>query len=73
MANIHVKSEVAGTLWKAEAKVGQTVAQDDVLLIIECMKMEIPVVAPAGGTVAEIKIAEGEQVAEEQVLVVIEG
>lgn len=72
MAIIKIESETAGTVWKLETQPGKRVAQDDVLLIVECMKMEIPVVAPSDGTVAEIRVAEGEVVAEQQVLVVLE-
>lgn len=64
--------EPAGTVWKLETQPGKRVSQDDVLLIVECMKMEIPVVAPSNGTVAEIRVAEGDLIAEQQVLVVLE-
>ncbi len=59
-----VRTEVAGNVWKVEVAVGQTVAAGDVLVIIESMKMEIPVEAPAGGVVKAIRVAEGEPVAE---------
>ena len=72
MTIIKVESETAGTVWKLETKAGSRVAQDDVLLIVECMKMEIPVLAPADGTVSEIRVAEGDLVSEQQVLVVLE-
>jgi biotin carboxyl carrier protein len=72
MAIIKVESETAGTIWKLESEVGKRVAKDDVLLIVECMKMEIPVVAPADGTIAEIRVAEGDVIAEQQVLLVLE-
>lgn len=68
-----VKSEIAGRIWKVLASVGQSVAADDSLLIIESMKMEIPVVAPRNGVIREIRVAEGDEIAEGQLLAVITG
>jgi biotin carboxyl carrier protein len=67
-----VGSEVAGKVWKIEVAVGQAVAAEDTLVIIESMKMEIPVDAPRAGTVAEIRVAEGDSVAEGQVVVILD-
>lgn len=64
-----VLSEVSGSVWKVEVAVGQVVAAGDTLLIVESMKMEIPVEAPVGGTVTEVLVAEGEAVADGQWLV----
>jgi len=61
---VKVRTEVAGNVWKVEVAVGQAVAAGDVLVIIESMKMEIPVEAPADGVVAAICVAEGDSVAE---------
>lgn len=72
MPSIKVESEVAGTVWKVEAAAGQQVSQDDVILIIESMKMEIPVTAPASGRIAAIRVAEGDPVTDQQVLAVLE-
>jgi biotin carboxyl carrier protein len=66
-----VLSEVAGSVWKIEVAVDQAVAVGDTLLIVESMKMEIPVSAPKAGTVAEIRTAEGEPVADGQLLVIL--
>ncbi len=66
-----VLSEVAGSVWKIEVAVGQAVAEGDTLLIVESMKMEIPVSAPKAGKVAEIRTAEGESVADGQLLVIL--
>jgi biotin carboxyl carrier protein len=66
-----VRTEVAGSVWKVEVTVGQAVAAGDALLIVESMKMEIPVEAPASGTVAEIRVAEGDRVAEGAVVVTL--
>ena len=67
-----VKAELVGNVWKIVAAVGDRVEEDDVLLILESMKMEIPVVAPQAGTVKEIRVKETEVVKEGQVLAVIE-
>lgn len=72
MPNININSEVTGSVWKIEAQVGQTVEQDDVILIVESMKMEIPVTAPSKGKIVEIKVAEGELINDQQVLVILE-
>ena len=72
MSNIKINSEVAGTVWKVEAAVGQTLEPDDVIMIVECMKMEIPVCAPSKGTIVEISVAEGELISEEQLLAIME-
>lgn len=69
MARITVKSEITGTVWKVETQPGQQVADGDELLIIESMKMEIPVLSTAAGTVAEILVNEQDPVAEGQALV----
>ncbi|HUX26647.1 MAG TPA: biotin/lipoyl-containing protein [Burkholderiales bacterium] len=67
-----VRSEVAGNIWKIETTVGAAVAEGDVLVIVESMKMEIPIEASTSGTVREIFIAEGELVAEGAVVMSIE-
>ena len=64
MASIEVKSEITGIIWKIEVQAGDTVAEGDTLIIIESMKMEIPVEAPGGGTVGEILVKEEEPVTE---------
>jgi len=66
-----IRSDVAGSVWKVEVAVGQRVAAGDVLVIVESMKMEIPVEAPADGTVAEIRVTEGEAVAEGAIVAVL--
>ena len=64
-----VASEVAGSVWKRIAGVGDAVAKGDVIFILESMKMEIPVEAPCAGRVAELFVDEGDAVAEDQVVV----
>lgn len=68
MAVIDVKAEIGGVVWKIEMAVGATVAEDDPIMILESMKMEIPVLAPRGGTLAECLVAEGDIVREGQVI-----
>ena len=62
MARIEVTAEVTGNVWKIEAAVGDTVAADDVIMILESMKMEIPVGAPEDGVLTEVLVAEGDTV-----------
>lgn len=68
MAEEPVCSEITGTVWKIELAPGAEVAEDDVIMILESMKMEIPVLAPADGVIAEILVKEGTPVAEGQVV-----
>jgi len=63
---------MVGKILKIEKQVGDRVEEDDVVIVMEAMKMEIPVVAPAGGVVKEVKVAPGQAVEAEQVLAVIE-
>ncbi len=60
--SIEVKAGAAGKVFKLEASVGQSVAKGDPVVIIEAMKMEIPVVAPEDGTVASINVAVGDSI-----------
>ena len=70
--SIEVEAQVTGNVWKIEAKVGDTVEEEDVLLIVESMKMEIPVEAPEDGRVLEIRVQEGQAIEEGDILVVLE-
>lgn len=63
---------MVGKVLKIEKQVGERVEEDDVVIVMEAMKMEIPVVAPTGGVVKEIKVSPGQAVEAEQVLAVIE-
>lgn len=60
--SIQVKAGAAGKVFKIEASVGQSVQAGDTVVIIEAMKMEIPVVAPEAGTVASIDVAVGDAI-----------
>jgi len=69
---VEIESEIAGNVWRVEKAAGDRVEEEEVLLILESMKMEIPVEAPCSGTVREMKVAEGDSVEEGTVLVLIE-
>lgn len=72
MAREQVVAEIAGKVWKIVAEIGAQVAAEDVVLVLESMKMEIPVTAPAAGRLVEVLVAEEEMVAEGQPVAVIE-
>jgi biotin carboxyl carrier protein len=67
-----VKSEIYAIVRTIEVAEGQEVAADDVLMILESMKMEVPVVAPAAGRVRSLAVAEGASVDEDDLLVVLD-
>lgn len=69
--DVEVRSEVAGSVWKVLVGVGDSVAADDELMILESMKMEIPVEAPGAGTVTQVLVSPEEAVEEDQLLLVI--
>ena len=73
MARIEVKSEITGTVWKVHARPGDKVEAGDALVIVESMKMEIPVITEDAGTVKEILVKEKDPVAEGQVVAVLDG
>ena len=60
--SIEVKAGAAGKVFKVEASVGQKMKAGDTVIILEAMKMEIPVVAPEDGTVASINVSVGDSV-----------
>ena len=66
-----VPAHITGTVWKVEVSVGQKVAAGDVLVILESMKMEMPIEAPDAGTVKEIRCQPTQPVNEGDVLVVL--
>ena len=67
-----VLAEMAANVWQVPAEVGQTVAEGDTLVVLESMKMEIPVEAPVAGTVVEVRVKPEDQVQEGDVVAVIE-
>lgn len=72
MAIEKICSEVTGSVWKIQAAVGDEIEADGTIMVLESMKMEIPVLAPDGGRIIKILVAEGEAVKEGQELAVIE-
>ena len=71
MADVEVRSEITGSVWKIVVEVDDEVAEDDPLLILESMKMEIPLLATDDGTVKEIIVEEGAPIAEGDVAVIL--
>ncbi len=67
-----IKSEIAGKVWKIEAPAGTAVEEDDPVIILESMKMEIPVEAPADGKIIQVLVEEDELVSEGQVVATME-
>ncbi|MGM0555608.1 MAG: biotin/lipoyl-containing protein [Myxococcota bacterium] len=67
-----VIAHITGTVWKIEVEVGDEVEEDDEVVILESMKMEMPVEAPCDGVVKEIKVEEGDPVDEDEVIMVLE-
>ena len=72
MSKFEARSEVSGFVWKVEVAPGQRVVQGDTLVVIESMKMEIPVVADAEGVVVAIKVEEGAAVNEGTTVAILE-
>ncbi|ESR25642.1 biotin/lipoyl-binding carrier protein [Lutibaculum baratangense] len=72
MAIVDVKTEITGNVWKIVTKVGDEIDEDEPIMILESMKMEIPVAAPEPGKVAEILVSEGDTVTEGSVVARIE-
>ena len=67
----NVEANITGTVWKIEVAVGDTISEGDTVVILESMKMEMPIESEDDGTVAEIRVAEGQAVQEGDVLVVL--
>jgi acetyl-CoA carboxylase biotin carboxyl carrier protein len=68
----NVPAHITGTVWKIEKKVGDSVQAGEAIVILESMKMEMPVESPVGGTVKELRCAEGQAVSEGDVIAVVE-
>lgn len=71
MPEISLESLVTGKVWKVEKQVGDAVAEGESILIVESMKMEIPLEATSAGIVARLAVSEGDNVSEGQVLAVL--
>lgn len=72
MAIVDVKTEITGNVWKIVAEIGQSLIEDEPILILESMKMEIPITAPEDGVLKEILISEGDVVTEGTVVARLE-
>lgn len=72
MANVSIKTEITGNVFKIVATVGDRVEEDQPIMFLESMKMEIPISAPEPGVLIELLVAEGETVAEGTVVARIE-
>ncbi len=71
MAQTTLQADVTGSVWKIEVREGDAVSEEQTLMILESMKMEIPVSAPSAGTVVRLLVKEGDNVAEGQDVVVL--
>jgi acetyl-CoA carboxylase biotin carboxyl carrier protein len=69
---MNIEAHITGSVWKIEVAVGDAIEDGDTVVILESMKMEIPVEAEDDGTVKEIRCEEGQSVSEGDVLVVLE-
>ena len=67
-----VEAHITGTVWKIEVQIGETVQEGDTVVVLESMKMEMPVEAEDPGVVSEILVEEGQSVSEGDTLVVLE-
>jgi acetyl-CoA carboxylase biotin carboxyl carrier protein len=72
MAKIEVRSEVTGKVWKLQASPGSRVTPDESIMVVESMKMEIPVFSADEGTLLEVLVAEGDAVEDGQVVAIVE-
>ena len=72
MARVEVLSDVTGNVWKLQASAGEQLGEGDVIMILESMKMEVPVEAPVSGRLIELRVGEQDAVAEDEVVAVIE-
>ena len=72
MAVVNVKSEIAGNVWKIQTRPGDRIEVDGEIMILESMKMEIPVLSPKAGTIKEIRVSEGEAIDEGQLVAILD-
>ncbi len=72
VVSTEVRSEITGKVWKVEAAVGDSLSEDDPIIILESMKMEIPIAAPSDGKVVEILVGEEDVVNEGDVVALFE-
>jgi len=72
MAEQQVETEVGGTVWKIECAEGGSLAEGDPILIVESMKMEIPIAAPGNARVIKLLVSVGDTVTEGQAVAIVE-
>ncbi|MGE0807610.1 MAG: biotin/lipoyl-binding carrier protein [Burkholderiaceae bacterium] len=72
MSSVKIRSEVTGSVWKVLKRPGDAVAAGEEIMLIESMKMEIPVISEEGGKVAELAVAEGDAIQEGQVVATVD-
>ncbi len=68
----NVEAHITGTVWKIEKKAGDSVEEGDIILILESMKMEMPVESPEDGTISAVSVNEGDSVDEGQVVATLD-
>ena len=71
MKKIEIKSELSGSIWKVLVSKGQEVSEGDQLIIMESMKMEIPITAPTNGVIDKIEVIEGSNVSEDVTIIIL--
>ena len=69
---MRIKTEIQAVIWKINVEIGQKVDIDDIVVILESMKMEIPLESKYKGVVKEILIKEGDNVNEDQEIIILE-
>lgn len=72
MSTYEVKSDVTGSVWKIVTQIGQRIDAGEPLMIIESMKMEIPVVLEDAGTIIELRVTEGQSISEGQIVALVD-
>ena len=69
---VRVTSEIAGQVWKVVASVGDALAENDIIIILESMKMEIPVLSPRAGKLTALHVSEEDMISEDQTVAELE-
>ena len=72
MAEVKIAAEITASVWQIQARPGDQLGEGDTVMLLESMKMEIPVTAPRAGRLAAVLVAEGDQVEEGQAVAVLE-
>jgi acetyl-CoA carboxylase biotin carboxyl carrier protein len=71
MKEIKIAADVTGSVWKIEKQIGDTIESGDTLMIIESMKMEIPVISEEAGSLSQLLVKEGDAVSEGGVVAIL--